>query len=528
MTSATSDPPLSKSSWDFRLSAVVMRSVVEHERISLLFALLVFALFDANKACVTPLWFDEFFTFFISRLASFTLMLKAMPADGQPPLQYALTHLSLILLGQTEFAARLPELLAYVAAGFLTYLIVRRHGTSIQALFALSMVMGASVGAQAYTARPYGLLLAFTALTFASWQAATGRSTNRGIPLSGVSIGIAGAIMSHHFGLIHTGLFLFVGEMVRLIRSRSADGWMIVATAVGSVPLAITLPLAHRSHLILADAILHSTNYFHRPGIKNLLTYFLMFPLSLGLLMLLGCLLCRRKHESNRGDSPHSAVPAHEWAAALALSFLLPLMLIALSISVGQYATRYAIGTSLGLAILGAWGLPRLGANHIDTQTVLFCGTLGYVLILALNLLTTQIRVPMWRAHPAEQAVSPLLCSARGDLPIVVANALDYAPEWWYSNADLKQRLIYLSDVRYALEQPDFVPELSLVADRPYLPLPIMDYATFVRTHSRFLLLKTGELQLDWASSRLTKGGWHLETIARSGNDALFQVDRQQ
>ena len=71
-----------------------------------------------------------------------------------------------------------------MAAGLLTYGIVRRHGTAVQALFALGLLLGAILCMnQAYQARPYGLLIAFTALTFDSWQRAALREHHRLWPL---------------------------------------------------------------------------------------------------------------------------------------------------------------------------------------------------------------------------------------------------------------------------------------------------------------------------------------------------------
>jgi 4-amino-4-deoxy-L-arabinose transferase-like glycosyltransferase len=209
-------------------------------------------------------------------------MLRAMPSDGQPPLQYLLTHISLRLLGESAFALRVPEIIATITAGWMTYKIVRRHGTAIQALFALVMMLGAIlIMYQAYTARPYGLLLAFTALTFYSWQTASLRQHHRLLPLCGVAMGIAGAILSHHFGLVHVGLFLAAGEGARFIQRHRLDVWLLSAMVTGLAPLALTLPLAHISHTVLGEAVLHSTNFWAKPSAIDLLWYSGMISLPL-------------------------------------------------------------------------------------------------------------------------------------------------------------------------------------------------------------------------------------------------------
>ena len=68
--------------------------------------MLVFGLSATYRAFITPLQFDEFFTLFISRLSSLSEMVQAMPADGQPPLQYLLTHVFIRMFGETEIAVR--------------------------------------------------------------------------------------------------------------------------------------------------------------------------------------------------------------------------------------------------------------------------------------------------------------------------------------------------------------------------------------------------------------------------------------
>src|ERR1039458_4820110 len=203
------------------LGGLLAQSITRHEQVFVFVAVVVFGSSAAYRAFTTPLWFDEFFTLFISRLSSLSEMLRAVPADGQPPLQHLLTHVFVRLFGESEFGVRALELSCYLAAGLLTYRIVRRHGTAVQALVALVILMGSSISrGQATTARPYELLVAFTALTFACWQLAAAKEGNRRLALCGVAFGVAGSILSHHFGIIHTGLLLAAGEAVRRIQRR--------------------------------------------------------------------------------------------------------------------------------------------------------------------------------------------------------------------------------------------------------------------------------------------------------------------
>ncbi len=495
----------------------------------MLLTIAVFVLSAAYKSYTTPLWFDEFFTLFLSRLSSISELMKAIPADGQPPLQYLITHLSLVWLGESALSVRLPELLAYMAVGLLTYRIVRRHGTAIQALFALTCVMGAEVSAyQAYTARPYELLLAFTALVFFCWQVAASRCQSRILPLCGVAFGIAGAILSHHFGVVNIGVMLGAGEAARLIQRRRVDGMMLAAIATGLLPLAITIPLAEQSHRLLGEPILLSKIFWAKPSAADLLSYLGMFPVLL--LFLTVPLVFVRWSEQPGADGSMSvnSVPAYEWAAVGALCMLVAVQLGIAAIATNYFQAKYAIGTALGLALLGGWGVPRIGRLRRGAQAALALGALYFLIVVTVQLVGGPVSHRAQAAQPGENAVSSLLPEAPGSLPIVVANAFDYAPDWWYSPPNLRKRLVYLSDPQYAVSQKDFLPELSLDLDKRYTPLPTSDYNSFVQSHSRFLLLRSGKDRLDWLPARLSSAGWHLKPIAKSGNNVLYQVVRRQ
>jgi len=119
--------------------------VVEHERLCLGASLVLFASIALYRVFSVPIWFDECFTLFISRLNSLGGMLRAMPADSQPPLQYLLTHAMIRALGESELAIRLPELAAYLGAALLVFRIVRRHGSAVQGLFAVFSFLGCTL-----------------------------------------------------------------------------------------------------------------------------------------------------------------------------------------------------------------------------------------------------------------------------------------------------------------------------------------------------------------------------------------------
>lgn len=534
--SAPSTHPSATSGRIRRLPTLLVAFIDRHERLCILGALAVFGLSAVYHASVRPLWFDEIFTALISRLPSLHLMLQAMPADGQPPLQYLLTHFSLHLFGVSELALRLPAILAYLLTGFLTWHIVRAHGTAVQSLFAVALVMGSTMSGLllsgialldlSVTARPYQLVLACAALAFFCWQRAAQSRNRRSVYLFGLSLALAAAVMSHHLAILDLGLFLAAGEGARLLRNRRPDLPMLAAIIAGALPLFVTVPLARRSHQLLGLPILHSTHFWARPSPSDLGAILIVAPLWLSLIPAVLALLSAPSSAAEK-ESPLPAVPRHEVAAAAALALALPVQWCVSIVATGYFMPRYAAVAAPGLALLGAWCLPRFGRLRLVAQPLLAGLSVAYVAMVALALATAQIRHPVQNARPPE-APQQLLSHAPADLPVVYANAFDYASGWWYAAPALRSRMTYLSDLPYALRQPDFLPELSLVLDRSWIPIHTSSYAPFLSEHPQFLLLRYQEVQAGWLPSRLSDAGWRFQQLARSPSAILYRVSAPQ
>jgi hypothetical protein len=475
-------------------------------------------------------WFDEFFTLFISRISSFPEMFQAMPADGQPPLNYLLTHISLRLFGESALALRLPQVAAYMITGPITYRIVRTHGNAIQAIFAMALLLGAqTVAEQAHTARPYALLLCFTAIAFACWQTAAGQTGRRNPALVGLSLAIACAILSHHYGVVYVCMFLGAGEGMRLIRARRFDGWMAVSIAVGLCSLFLTVPMARASERLLFDFTLHAPGYFARPRPATFLLYPLMAALPLLFLVAASLILVRPERKTSGHRNPPLPVPAHEWAAAIALTLLLPVLMLAAKFGTGVVFPRYVFGTALGVALLCGWGVARLQPRRtqLTPLSATALATHCYLFLTVLMLVVEMMHKPIWNASLETEGVSPVLRDAPSILPIVVANAMEYPVEWWYAQPSLRSRMVYLSDLPNPVGHADDVlAELSLTEDQAYIPLRTAEYAAFLSARPHFLLLCTGSGQLNWVKERMVREGWHLTPIAAHDKDVLYNVDR--
>src|SRR6185436_6336222 len=122
---------------------------------------IVFIGLTSLRALAKPLWYDELFTYYMSRLPGITSMWSAVKdgADLNPPLLYLATRAAHRAFGDGLIATRLPAIL-----GFLTMLlclfrfVARRCGATYG--FA-GMLFAALTGAYtfAYEARSYGMVL---------------------------------------------------------------------------------------------------------------------------------------------------------------------------------------------------------------------------------------------------------------------------------------------------------------------------------------------------------------------------------
>jgi 4-amino-4-deoxy-L-arabinose transferase-like glycosyltransferase len=471
------------------------------------------------------LWFDELFTFFISRLPDLGSIWAALPADGNPPLYYLLARMTFRLFGESEFAVRLPAVLASVAAMLAVYAFIRRRSGPLFALLAMALLAYTSDFVfLASEARPYSLMLAFTGLALVCWQAAAETTGRRSLPLIGLGIGVAGAICSHHYGSVHVGVPLLVGETVRLINRRRPDLPMCCAAAAGMSMFIVTLPLVFASNRVMLDHIKRSTVFWARPSLAGLCSYGGMTSLWLPAVFIVLLWLTRPAFppvsSPDRRVLARSPVPRHEAAAALGLALLIPIVIGLSYLATGYYTSRYAIGTALGIALLAGLFAPALARSMSHAAAA---AALCLILVGARQsgrlLLPRLIQPP-----PVNTRSQPLLATAPGSDPIVVAYALVYMPAWWYSPPELRARLHYLADPSYAVTQPEFVAELSLVANRAFIPSKADDYRQFVTAHRRFLLYSVGAAGSEWTVRRLAAEGWSLQPIRSVENNRLYLV----
>ncbi len=488
-------------------------------------ALLVTACAAVNvwEASSRRFWFDECFTVWLSRLPVRTELLRALAGDANPPLLYVVVKLSRALFGESELAVRIPSLVAYTTASVAVFFFVRKHCSTIAALFSVAMMFGNYLSFYASEGRSYALLLGFLSLSLLCWQqavAALEEGRARWWPLAGLTVSMWGAVLSHHYAPIQLLLPLGAGEAARLWQRRRpdtarVDKAMIAACAIGLAPLAFTLPLARDSWNTLLQYTRSNPVFFRQPEPYQAFDYgqlvlrWLLWP------WVLACLLGAVSwilSERRQARDPAIAQRVPDVAAAMGLVLILPAMVIFTTLSSRYFIPRYAMGAAMGMAILGGMATSFLGPAK----------NLCAILLLGNSLYLGQ-DYALRRAY-REYAISfnpqnwyvPVL---DGGDPIVFADALQFAPAWWYADPPLRDRVHYLADPPYAVRQPDFIPEIAMVVNRPYLPAKTEDYQEFLAAHRRFLVIGRG-----WIVARLIRDGWAVEHLGAARGQEVVRA----
>jgi hypothetical protein len=455
-------------------------------------------------------WFDELSTLFITCTPTLREMFRAIPTDGNPPLYFLLARACLHLPIKVELALRLPALCAFLGAALCVYRFVRRHADIRYSFLAMSLFTAAGESSRhAYDARAYTLMLFFTGSALCCWRRAC--QSNRCIALTGLAGSVAGAILTHQYGIIYVLTPVMAGEAVRIWHRRRIDLPMLGAAFVSVPLLLLTYPPTLRAQKLLLDAIRRWPVFWAHPRLSDLTHYADMFPLLIPSLVLfvappvLLFYAATRRKDTLRASQIQ--MPIEDIAAATAAALLLPLMLLVTHLGTNYFRPRYGVGSTIGLAILTAMLLARFQATRLTAVLTVYACIISIVSARGVHIVHLQ--------------PDALLVSDSSSEPIVVASALEFSPAWWYANPQLRDRLHYLVDLSYPRQHSDILPEYSLALESAYTPMQMEDYHRFTSTHTHFLLYCYGEQRLEWILQRLAAEGWHLERLRSIPNPRM-------
>lgn len=471
-----------------------------HEWVCLTFAIFVLAVGRLRTSYSKPLWFDEFFTLNLATLPTWAQFRQGLPVDANPPLLALLDHVMVRFFGVTAFAVRLPSLVAYLGTLVLIYLFMRRRVDVVFALLAVALASATPLSNYGIEARPYALVAFFTTLGLVAWQAATDEVHPARWAIGLLPVSIAGAVLSHHYGIVNVGIPLLCGELVRTWKSRRIDFVLWGAAAAGVLPLLVTLPMAHRTQAALLSYVVSGGHLSFRV-FKN--DYTRMFPSWLSLVLkfvVVALLSVYARGTGERRQRSERQWPLQEVAAMVGSSATLFIIWVLLHFTTPYYAgIRYGIGTTVGVSLL----IAAICAKPTRTARTV-------ALILAGVLVTTGAE----QQPTAEFVNSALIESVPSHEPIVISAALLYPQFWWYADPALRSRIHFLGDLTYARHEYFNIPEVSLMLQRQLLPMKVDNYEDFVTGHRSFLLYTNDDGWQDYVKDHLLKDGFSLQLVA--------------
>jgi 4-amino-4-deoxy-L-arabinose transferase-like glycosyltransferase len=479
----------------------------------------MYAVFTYVLAGRKLLWNDELYTYYIARLPAMTDVWGALMSGGEqlPPFFYLLTRASTALFGLNDFALRLPEMVGFWLMCVCLFFFVARRASNFYALLAAMFPLVTYTYYYAFEARPYGVVLGFSALALLCWQSAT---INRFRPLSVIclALSLAGALSSHYYGVF--AIFpLALGETVRTTVRRRLDVPVWTAFCLAIAPLILHLPL-------IQQARAYSGGFWSKPQWLDVPNFYIgmfsptILPMIL-LLLLSGIYQAVWDDEAPNENrtTPKIAPPIFEVAAAVGF-IIIPIICVILGKFVtGGFTDRYAVTAIIGFSVLLSFTAAKLNNNNILIAIVLVVCFVGCFRLLVLK--------DTWRVDTNSKAMTKVHLLQSKDvenLPIVAADAHTFIELNYYA-PEFSSRVLYLADPEISLRRlkQNSIEKGMVDLLKPWFGLNVADYKSFVAARPRFLLCGDPH-HFSWIVPQLEEDGMQLELKGSDGNIMLFEV----
>lgn len=475
------------------------------------------------RAASRPMWFDELFTFYISRMdLSKIWAILSSGNEPNPPICYVLTHFSMRMFGENEAAIRLPEVAGFWLMSICVFLFVRHRCSAYAAAAAIFFGLSTKAYVQyAVEARPYGLVLGFCGLAAVCWQYASDGETARVRTLStiGFCLALMAALCSHYYAVLLLIPF-GVGELVRWWKTGRLNITLSAALVASLLPLVLLYPTIKRGSSFITTLVKTSPNFWAKPTIDSTPLFFIevlattVVPLLLTAIVVVVFRSLGYDEEENDSATTTSWPPIHETAMVIALVALPAFATVLGRIATGSFIARYAlsavVGCSLVFGLLAYKGTYRRQSIVPAAAAFVF---FGWFLGNGLH-------------RPRSVAAQPLpdITSVDRNMPIVIADPLLFLKLVYYAPREFASRMHYLTDLDSVTKKPDFVPELALRQLRTWITVPVDDYKPFVANNHRFAVFSSPEPTLEWVAAKLTADGHSVQMKPITGGGQIFEV----
>lgn len=451
---------------------------------AILLYLLVTALQSSRR-----LWHDELYTLYIASAPSLARLFRELPLDLNPPLEYLTARASLAAFGNSEYALRLPSVLAFLAGSIaLGIFAARQLKAPAYGLLAMLAFWATPYFSYATEARPYALVVAFLALAMLAWQ-----NAGRGpwaIWLLGFAV--CGMMLSHLLAALYI-LPLCAAEAFRCWRLRRINWAIWVALLLPCVIPFLFLRMVARVESSAFPAAFAAS----LPKIAE--AYYASLKLAaLPLLVALGSgLLVSRAGGQPEGERIQLTLDARVLTGGL---LAMPIAVnLALMHSHAAFFDRYAMPVALGYALAFCYLLADRGGRS-QRAALASAAVLG-LYFLAFNVGPGR-RESFWTRRAGTSAAAGLtgVEAMRPDVPLVAASGLTFVELDHYGSEQTVKRLFYLTDRERAVRYANATIFEGLPDAKAAFPIrsAVMPFSEFIRRHPTFLVLGTPDYPEDW------------------------------
>lgn len=479
------------------------------------------------------MWNDELFTFYTSRLPSFSDIWAALStgADQIPPFFHLLTRASFWLFGVNHLSVRLPEILGFWVMSLCLFHFVSKRSSALYGFAAMLFPLATAAYDYAYEARPYGVVLGFSALALLCWQSAA-EGSRRKLSLIGLTLSCAAALSSHYYGVL---LFfpLSVGELVRSFTRRRLDPavWIAFALAISSLLVFLPLIVSSRSY---SAHFWSPPRWMALPGFYYFLLGPAVLPLAAALIVSVLPPPSPVNQSLRRNEESSFMTPLHEIAAVFGFILIPAVALILAELVTGAFTYRYALPAVIGFSILFAFATCRMmnGRSIIGAVFVIsLCVGFPFVVVRNFQSLnaTSQNQIKTYEF---------IRSNGESELPIVASDLHTFMLLAYYAPRDISSRLVYLADPQASLRYLGHtVVDQGIIDLKPWFHLNVEQYRSYVASQHRFLFYTRvrGDRSwvgcfwgmpwdLSWLLYELERDDMQIELRGRNEDDLLFLV----
>ena len=498
------------------------RAIAGAEPVLVVAALLGLTAVCLRLATSRLLWYDELFTFYLSRFGSLSELWTNLAAgtDLQPPLMYVLARVGTAVFGDAAWCLRLPSVLSLPTTAGLLYLFVRRRRGPVEAAVAIAALTACGGAFVLFAeARPYGLMCALAAAALASWQRAAEGGPRRRWWWAALALTLGLGMATHYFFCVCV-IGLGVAEVVRWAHARRIDALAVACFAVPVLVLLALIPLWYPGR----EA--YSAGFWSKPAADMAAVraaYNGLFTDDIGVALVFAlaataalAAITRGRDAEPDGYRPWESAALVAFAAGPALGVVIGLKLA------GGYYFRYTIPSILGLAGLIALACGRTAVAR--WHGLVAAG--GLVALGAIGRAPEIVQQHQQRAADVASTAALLASQAAGAM--VVIESADMLAQLAYYHRGGPARIVYVADVERSARytQIDAL-DRGALAIRRISPLPVIGWDelwTEVAAGRPVYYYGRGD-KWQWQWQELRARGAHVDRVTDGpGRTGLFRV----